>query len=113
MGTLADQFSDPVPARVSPATSSASQSEISRVLVASFTAPPATQTLGIDGVPMAAPDQKPLSPARLTALTCTSYCVSPVSPVRAYSKPPSAAEVHTPATSVQLASDLSATLLSM
>ena len=53
-----------------------------------------------------------LSPAALTARTCTSYSVLPVSPVRECWRGPEPV-VHTSSFTVQLASDLSAAPVSM
>ena len=63
------------------------------------------------GVPVTVADQAP-GPAALTARTCTSYCVPPVSPVKVYCREPEPA-AHTSSTTVQLASDLSAAPVSM
>ena len=59
MGVSADQLSEPVPARVSRAASSVSQSDTSPVFVTSATAPPVTQTLAACVVAIAVADQGP------------------------------------------------------
>ena len=82
MDVLADQFSVPFPARVSRTASSVSQSATKEGLLFGLgTAVPVAQAVpSNNGVPAIAADHWP-SPAPLTDLTCTSYCVPPIRPV--------------------------------
>ena len=105
MGILEDQFSVPLPARVSRTVSRISQSDSKPGLVAALGTAPSVEQGGPDcnGVPVRVADHGP-SPAALIARTCTSYRVPSARPVSVWLTLPD--PVQAPLATVQFPSAL-------